>query len=191
MKKTQYITIYFASQADWEKWLKKEHSIQKGIWIKLAKKNSEIPTITHQEALETALCYGWIDAQSHGFDDKYWLLKFTPRGAKSVWSKRNCEIVERLKAENKMQPAGLAAVAAAQKDGRWEAAYDSPKNMTMPEEFLKELTRNKKAKEFFDTLNKANTYAIGYRLQTAKKPETKQKRIKKIIEMLAKEKKLH
>ncbi len=189
--KNDYIIKPFSSPKAWEAWLKKEHQITKGIWIKLAKKASKIPSVTYQEALEVAICYGWIDGQVKPFDDKYWLQKFTPRGPKSIWSKRNRDIVERLILEGKMQQAGLETVEAAKKDGRWDQAYDSPKNMVIPEDFLKELSKDKKAEAFFKTLNKTNTYAIAWKLQTAKKPETRQRRMKVILEMLTKGEKLY
>lgn len=183
--------IAFASGKEWENWLVKNHASSNGIRLKFAKKNSGIATVTYDEALKTALCYGWIDGQLNKFDDKHWLIKFTPRSPKSIWSKRNCEFVAKLITEGKMQPAGLEKVEAAKKDGRWEAAYDSPKNMIIPDDFLKELAKDEKAKAFFETLNKANTYAIAWRLQTAKKPETREKRMKAILAMMAKGEKFH
>ena len=141
--------------------------------------------------MDEALCYGWIDGQANKFDDESWIQKFTPRRAGSIWSKRNIANVERLMKLEKMKPAGLDEVAKAKADGRWARAYDSPKEMQIPDDFMKALSKNKKAKAFFDTLNKTNKYAIGWRLQTAKKPETKEKRIKAIVEMLSKEQKFH
>ncbi len=183
--------ISFASTKEWRAWLVKNYDNSSGIWLKFAKKASGISSVTYDEALHVALCFGWIDGQGRKFDDKYWLVKFTQRGPKSIWSKRNCEIATKLIADGKMQPAGLAKVEAAKKDGRWQAAYDSQKNMTVPEDFLKQLSKNKKAKAFFESLNKANTYAIAWRLQTAKKPETREKRMKAILETLAKGGKFH
>ena len=147
--------------------------------------------MTHGQALDEALCFGWIDGQGKAYDDESWLLKFTPRSPRSVWSKRNRELVARLIREKRMQPAGLREVARAKKDGRWERAYDSPRNMEMPPDFLKELRKDKGAYAFFKTLNRANTYAIAWRLQTAKKPETREKRMKTLLATLAQGRKLH
>jgi uncharacterized protein YdeI (YjbR/CyaY-like superfamily) len=183
--------VPFASGKEWEAWLEKNHETASGVWMQFYKKASGLPTISWGEAVPIALCYGWIDSQARAYDEKSYLQKFTPRGPKSIWSKINTEHVERLIKEGKMKPAGLAAVAAAKADGRWEKAYDSPKNMTVPEDFLQELDKHKKAKAFFATLNKANTYAIPWRLQTAKKPETRERRMQQLLEMLEKGEKLH
>jgi uncharacterized protein YdeI (YjbR/CyaY-like superfamily) len=155
------------------------------------KKDSGKTTGTHDAAIDEALCFGWFDGQADKYDENSWLQKFTPRRPKSLWSKRNRERVARLIKKKRMQPAGLKEVEAAKKDGRWNQAYDSPKNMEVPADFLNELKKNKKAYEFFKTLNKANTFAIGWRLQTAKKPETREKRMKAILGMLQKGEKLH
>ena len=150
-----------------------------------------MPTITYAEALDVALCYGWIDGQKKPYDTKSWLQKFTPRRPKSIWSKRNREHIARLEKSGKMRAAGGKQVAAAKADGRWEQAYDSQSNMVVPADFLKELAKNKKAETFFKLLNKTNTYAIVWRIQTAKKIETRDKRMKAILEMLKKEEKFH
>lgn len=178
--------LEFKTAEAFETWLIKNHGNASGIWIKLLKKNSGIKTISYAEALDIALCYGWIDGQKQSFDDKAWLQKFTPRREKSIWSKVNIEHVERLINTGRMKPAGLRAVEKAKADGNWENAYDSPSKMTIPEDFLKELSKNKKAEVFFKTLNKTNLFSIGFRLQTAKKQETREKRMKDIIEKLAK-----
>ena len=148
-------------------------------------------SVTYAEALDQALCFGWIDGQKLPLDGISWVQKFTPRRSKSGWSKRNITHVNRLIQAGQMTPAGLKQVEAAKADGRWAAAYDSPANATVPPEFMKELARNTKAKQFFSTLNRANLYAIAYRLQTAKRSETKIKRMKLIIEMLARGEKFH
>lgn len=181
----------FASVASFEKWLHANHARSPGLWLRFFKKPAARKTLTHKEALDVALCYGWIDGQLKTFDDTSYLHKFTPRGARSVWSKVNRERVERLTKENRMHAAGLAAVAAAKKDGRWEKAYDPQSTMEMPADFLKALAKNKKAKAFFDTLDRANRYSIAWRLQTAKKPETRQKRLDAIVAMLGEEEKFH
>ena len=147
--------------------------------------------MTYEEALGVALCYGWIDGQKKGFDDQYWLQKFTPRGAKSIWSKINTEKAEKLIASGEMRPAGLKAIEAAKQDGRWDAAYESQKNISVPEDFQSALEKNKKAKAFFATLNSANRYSFLFRLQTAKKAETRKKRIRQFVEMLEKGETFH
>ncbi len=147
--------------------------------------------MTYAEALDQALCFGWIDGQKLPLDAVSWVQKFTPRRSKSGWSKMNIGHVDRLVQGGQMMPAGLKEVEAAKADGRWAAAYDSPANATVPAEFVKELARNSRAKQFFSTLNKANLYAIAYRLQTAKRPETRLKRMKLIVEMLARGDKFH
>jgi len=181
----------FESKKKWADWLAKQHDKSAGVWLKIAKKASGIPSITYEEALEKALCYGWIDGQKKGFDDKYWLQKFTPRGPKSIWSKINTEKAERLIASGEMKPAGLKAIKAAKQDGRWEAAYSSQKNISVPEDFQAALDSNKKAKAFFATLNSVNRYAILFRIQTAKKAETRARRIQQFIEMLGRGEKLY
>lgn len=181
----------FASEAAFEKWLQTNHALSPGLWLRFFKKLAARKGLTHEGALDVALCYGWIDGQLKKFDDSSYLHRFTPRGMRSVWSKMNREHVERLTKENRMRPAGLAAVAAAKKDGRWDKAYDSQGKMTMPADFLKTLAKDKGAKAFFDTLNRANRYSIAWRLQTAKKPETRQKRMYAIITMLSRKEKFH
>ena len=185
----------FTTPLEFEKWLKGHHAKVPGVWVRFLKKahkeNSGEKSINYAEALDVALCYGWIDSQSNKLDKKSYVQKFTPRGPKSVWSKRNREHIARLIKEKRMAPAGLAAVAAAKKDGRWAQAYDGSRAMKIPADFLKELGKRKKAKAFFDTLNKANLYAIGYRLQTAKKPETRERRKAAILAQLEAGKKFH
>ena len=181
--------IEFKTAETFETWLVENYDNSNGIWLKIFKKNSGEKTISYAEALDVALCYGWIDGQKQAFDEQAWLQKFCPRREKSIWSKINIGHVERLINEGSMRPAGLKAVEKAKADGRWEKAYDSPSKMTIPEDFLKELGKNKKAEAFFMGLNKTNLFSIGFRLQTAKKQETREKRMKEIIEMLAKGKK--
>ena len=159
--------------------------------MRFFKKASGEKCVSRAEALDHALCYGWIDGQAKPYDEHSWLQKFTPRRPRSGWSKLNIQHVARLTKAGAMRPAGLAAVAAAKADGRWEAAYDSPRNAQPPADFLKALAKNKKAKAFFETLNRANVYAIVYRLQTAKKPETRERRMKLILGMMREGKKFH
>ena len=183
--------VSFASSKEWRKWIAENHAKSNGVWLRFFKKDSGEKTVTYSEALEEALCYGWIDGQANKYDAKSYIQKFTPRRPKSIWSKRNTEKAERLIQEGKMKKAGMQQVELAKADGRWQQAYDSPKNMKVPEDFLQQLSKNKKAKTFFDGLNKANLYAIAWRLQTAKKPETREKRLKEILVMMSEEKKFH
>lgn len=182
--------IEFKTAKEFETWLEENHDNSSGLWVKIFKKGSGVTTISYAEALEVALCYGWIDGQKKSFDEQAWLQKISPRTAKSIWSKVNIGHVERLIKEDRMRPAGLKAVEKAKEDGRWENAYDPPSKMTIPDYFLKELSKNKKAEEFFKGLNKTNLFSIGFRLQTAKKQETREKRMKEIIEKLARGEKL-
>jgi len=182
----------FRTAAAFGKWLTVHHGkAEAGIWVRFFKKASGEKSLTYLEALDEALCHGWIDGQVKPLDDKSWIQRFTPRRPRSNWSKRNTQFAERLIAEGRMKPAGLAQIDAAKADGRWGAAYDSPRNALPPEDFLSALEKSKKAKAFFATLNKANVYAIVYRLQTAKKPETRERRLKAILEMLKRGEKFH
>jgi len=184
-------TKKFASEKAWQTWLTNNHDKSNGVLLVFAKKNANNQTVSYAEALNVALCYGWIDGQKKSYDEQYWIQKFVPRQAKSIWSKKNIEHTERLIKEGKMQPAGLKAIEAAKANGTWEKAYDAQSKMTVPEDFLKALQKNKKANAFFKTLNRTNLFSIAFRLQTAKKEETRQKRIAKIIEMLEREEKFH
>jgi uncharacterized protein YdeI (YjbR/CyaY-like superfamily) len=181
----------FRTPAAWEKWLERHHDDDAGVWMKFAKKGTGVTTVTYAEALEVALCFGWIDAQVKRFDDTYYLQRFTPRRTRSKWSKINRDAATRLTEAGAMRPPGLAAVERAKADGRWDAAYDSPANAAMPEDLERALARNKKAREFFATLSKQNRYAILYRIQDAKRPETRARRITQFVEMLARGEKLH
>jgi uncharacterized protein YdeI (YjbR/CyaY-like superfamily) len=176
--------LAFKSAADFRAWLAANHDTVDGLWLRLFKKDSGKPTITHAEAIDQALCFGWIDGQSKGYDQRSWLQRFTPRRARSSWSRINTQNVERLIKAGHMTRAGLAAVEAAKADGRWQAAYDSPGAAAPPDDFLRALARNKKALAFFKTLSRANVYAIVYRLQTAKKPQTRERRMQNILAML-------
>jgi uncharacterized protein YdeI (YjbR/CyaY-like superfamily) len=184
-------TPTFASQADWETWLEAQHADSRGVWIKIAKKATGIPSVTHAEALEGALCYGWIDGQRISFDDTYFLQKFTPRRARSGWSRVNREKALELIASGKMRPAGLREIERAQADGRWDAAYEPQSAITVPEDLQRELDANPDAQAFFNTLDSRNRYAILYRIQTAKKAETRSARIQKFVAMLAQGQKIY
>lgn len=181
----------FATGVEWRTWLAKMHAKSDGVWIRIYKKGSGKKTVTYAEALDNALCYGWIDGQKKAHDAESFLQRFTPRRPRSVWSKRNREHVARLIKEKRMTDAGLKEVLAAKQDGRWDRAYDTPSSMQIPEDFLKELKKDKKAYEFFKTLNRANTYAIAWRLQTAKKLETRARRMEGLLAMMRQRKKLH
>lgn len=186
------IPVYlFQTVEEWGKWLEKNYNTVPAIWMKFAKKNSGAVSISYDEALPIAISYGWIDGLINKYDDQYWLTRFSPRGEQSVWSKRNQKIVEELLKEGKMHPSGLAIVEKAKANGNWNISYDSPKDMQVPDDFVEELAKDKNALEFFHSLNRANTYAIAWRLQTAKKPETREKRKKQLLEMLKRGKKLH
>ncbi len=176
----------FASGMLWEQWLSEHHAQPAGVWIKIAKKGSGIASVTYDEALDVALCYGWIDGQRKTFDSEFFLQKFTPRRSRSLWSKRNIKKVAELIAAGRMLPSGMAEIEAAQQDGRWDAAYDSPKNMVVPEDFLQALRANEEASAFFDTLSRSNMYAIAWRLATAQKSETRQRRFDALLAMLEK-----
>jgi uncharacterized protein YdeI (YjbR/CyaY-like superfamily) len=189
--KNEPAILSFKTEKDFEKWLAKNHDATNGIWLRFFKKSSGIKTISYEDALDEAICYGWIDGQLKPFDEESWLRKFSPRGAKSIWSKRNTGHAERLIKMKRMKPSGLAEIEKAKADGRWEKAYDSHAEMKVPDDFLDALSKNKKAKAFFESLDKANTYAIAWRLQTAKKPETREKRKKQLLKMMAKGEKLH
>ncbi len=183
--------LFFRRRQDWADWLAKNHATSPGVWLRLAKKASQIASVSYDEALEVALCYGWIDGQKKTFDESAWLQKFVPRGPKSIWSKINREKAEQLIDRGKMKSPGLAAIKSAQQDGRWDAAYDSPSRASVPEDFQAALDRNTRAKAFFATLNGVNRYAILYRLQTAKRLETRARRIEQFIAMLARKETLH
>jgi uncharacterized protein YdeI (YjbR/CyaY-like superfamily) len=177
--------LAFRSATAWEKWLAKDHATSDGLWLKIAKKSSGIPTVTYAEALEVALCYGWIDGQKGGFDDDYFLQRFTPRRARSKWSKVNCAKVDGLMKAGRMKPAGVAQVDAAKADGRWDAAYAGQSSAEVPEDFAKALSENRIAREFFATLSKSQRYPFLYRIQDAKRPETRLRRIAQFVELLA------
>ena len=183
--------LAFPSQKQWEEWLAKNHQTSKGLWLKIAKKGSETDTVQYAEALESALAHGWIDGQKGALDESFWLQKFTPRGPRSKWSKINRDKATALIESGRMKPAGHAEVERAKADGRWEAAYDGQSKATVPEDLQRELDANPDAAAFFATLESYNRYAILYRIQDAKKPETRAKRIEKFIGMLKRGEKVH
>ncbi len=189
--KREYKVLLFKEPQEWTAWLEQHHADSSGVWLRLAKKASALRSVSYAQALEVALCYGWIDGQKKSYDESSWLQKFTPRGQKSLWSKVNREKVLALIASGRMQPARLRAIELARQDGRWDAAYDSQSTATVPDDFQVELDRNAKAKAFFATLNSANRYAILLRIQTARKSETRAKRIQQFIHMLENYEKLY
>ncbi len=176
--------LTFASQAEWENWLGQNGGTSTGAWLRLAKKGAGQRTVTYEQAVESALCHGWIDGQKKAESGQYWLQRFSPRSAKSIWSKINKDKAEALIAAGRMQPSGLSEIDRARKDGRWEAAYTSASNSTVPDDLQAALDANPKAAKFFATLNSRNRYAILFRIQNAKKPETRARKIAEFIDML-------
>jgi uncharacterized protein YdeI (YjbR/CyaY-like superfamily) len=174
----------FASRASWEKWLEANHERSPGMWVELAKKDSGLSSVSRADALEVALCYGWIDSQSMTLDEKRYLQRFTPRRRKSKWSKINCAAVERLHADGRLAPAGIREMEAAKRDGRWEAAYDSPRTIAVPPDLAARLARNARARRAFEQLDSQNRYAILYRLHHAKRSDTRQRRLDQFVAML-------
>lgn len=183
--KDNFKIIPFSTQLKFEQWLEKNHLKSPGIWLRIFKKASGKKSVDYAEALDVALCYGWIDGQKKSLDEVSWIQRFTHRRAKSDWSRRNTEHVARLLKAKRIKANGLKQIEEAKKDGRWGRAYDPPASMTIPADFIKLVNKNPQAKAFFGTLSKSNRYAIGYRLQTAKKAETREKRVKDILAMLS------
>jgi uncharacterized protein YdeI (YjbR/CyaY-like superfamily) len=176
--------IAFESDADWEAWLEEHHATADGVWVKIAKKGTGIPTVAYPEVLDTALCFGWIDGQRKALDDQYFLQRFTPRRARSRWSQVNRDKVEALTKAGRMRPPGIAEVERAKADGRWDAAYASVRTMEVPADLQRELDARPQAAAFFATLNSQNRYSILYRLHDAKRPETRARRLEKFVAML-------
>jgi len=181
----------FETRRDWEAWLEKNHAKADEIWVKFARKDSGVRCVARGDALGVALCYGWIDGQTAKVDETFWLQRFTPRRPRSKWSRINCRRVEELASQGLMKPAGLKEVEAAKRDGRWERAYESQLTITVPDDLQKALNRNPRAKKFFATLDSQNRYAILYRLQDARRPETRARRIEKFVAMLGEGKTIH
>jgi uncharacterized protein YdeI (YjbR/CyaY-like superfamily) len=182
--------LLFAAPAELEAWLEANVS-STGLWLKIAKKGSGVTSVNYAEALELALCFGWIDSQKRGFDEKHFLQRFTPRRPRGRWSRINREKAEGLIESGRMRPAGLVEVEAAKADGRWEAAYEGQRTAEVPADLRRELSRNAAAREFFAGLSSANRYAVVYRLGEAKKPETRARRLRKFVEMLERGEKIH
>lgn len=181
----------FASRSAWQTWLEKHHETSPGLWLEMGKKGSGVRSVSHAEALEVALCYGWIDGQAAAIDTKRFRQRFTPRRARSKWSQINCAAVARLHAEGRLAPAGVRAMQSAERDGRWDAAYAPPRTMTVPEDLRAALLDNPRAQRAFEQLDSQNRYAILYRLHDAKRADTRQRRLAKFIRMLEAGETLH
>jgi len=181
----------FKNAKAFETWLQKNHATSDGLWLKIAKRGANEPSVTYPEAVEIALCWGWIDGQKKGLDDQHFLQRFTPRRARSIWSKINVEKAAALIAAGRMQAPGHAQIEAAKADGRWAQAYDSARTSTVPEDLQAALEAEPKAKAFFATINAANRYAVLWRIQTAVKAETRARRIAQLVEMLARGETIH
>jgi uncharacterized protein YdeI (YjbR/CyaY-like superfamily) len=183
--------LLFPSPPDFEAWLERNYAGSEGFWMKIAKKGSGEVSISYAEGLELALCFGWIDSQKRGHDEKFFLQRFTPRRPRGRWSRINRDKAEELIAAKAMRPAGMAEVEAAKADGRWEAAYEGARTAKVPEDLQRELDANQAAREFFASLDSSNRYAIVYRLNDAKKPETRERRLRKFVAMLERGEKIH
>ena len=181
----------FPDRAAWERWLADQHATSDGVWLKIARKGSTATTVTHADALEEAIRYGWIDAQKGALDDLFWLQRFCPRGPRSKWSQVNCAKATELIEQKRMTPAGLAQVQAAKQDGRWDAAYAPQSTVAVPDDFQRALDDNPKANEFFATLKRSERYSFLYRIYDAKRPETRARRIDQYVAMLAEGKTIH
>lgn len=184
MSKEPKPSVFFSSAAEWERWLEKHHGESEGVWIEIAKKGTGIESVRYPEVLESALCFGWIDARREALDDRCFLQRFTPRRKASNWSKINRQTAERLIADGRMRPAGLTEVERAKADGRWERAYESQRTITVPADLQRELDARPEAKAFFATLSSQNRYSILYRLQDAKRAETRARRLAQFVAML-------
>ena len=185
MPQTDLPVLGFADAAAWESWLAQQHASSPGVWLKIAKKGSGAAGVSYPEALEAALCYGWIDGQKGALDDEYWLQRFTPRKPGSRWSRINTEKAAELIAAGRMRPAGMREVELAREDGRWDAAYAGQRSMAVPDDLERALAGNEAARAFFATLSSVNRYAILYRIADAKRAETRARRIAKYVAMLA------
>jgi uncharacterized protein YdeI (YjbR/CyaY-like superfamily) len=183
--------VLFADTAELEAWLEDEHAASEGLWLKIAKKDSGVASVSYAEALEVALCFGWIDSQKRAFDERFFLQRFTPRRPRGRWSRINREKAEALIESGRMRPTGLAEVEAAKADGRWEAAYAGQRTAAIPPDLRRELDARPAAREFFAGLDSANRYAILYRLDEAKRPETRERRLRKFVEMLERGERVH
>jgi len=183
--------LLFEDQQTWFSWLRKNHATSSGVWLRIARKGANVRSVSYPQAVDAALCFGWIDGQKKSDDERYWLQRFTPRSEKSIWSKINREKAMRLIELGQMHAAGLREVERAKRDGRWDRAYDSQGGATIPADFQAVLDKIPRAKAFFATLDSRNRYAVLFRIQTAKKAETRAKRIKQFAEMLSQHEKIY
>ncbi|AZS15104.1 YdeI/OmpD-associated family protein [Paenibacillus lutimineralis] len=190
-KNSELPIMIFNGQQDFEDWLAHHHETSEGIMLKIAKKNSTISTVSYSEALDCALCYGWIDSRKEKGDEETWLQRFTPRKARSIWSKVNKEKAEALITSGRMKSSGYKAIEVAKQNGQWDKAYESQSKFTLPEDFASELNKNSQAKEFYDMLDSQNKFAIVFRINNAKKQETREKRIEQFISMLERHEKIY
>lgn len=184
-------SLRFATPRAFEAWLRKNHASSDGVWLLIAKAGAEEPTVSYPHAVEIALCHGWIDGQKKALDDKHWLQRFTPRRARSVWSKLNREKAEALIEAGRMQPSGMAEIARARSDGRWQAAYDGARTVVVPPDLQAALDARREARDFFAQLDAKNRYAVLWRIQTAVRPETRARRIETLVEKLARGERIH
>jgi uncharacterized protein YdeI (YjbR/CyaY-like superfamily) len=184
-------TLFFASAADWERWLERSHERSPGVWLRIAKKSSGVASVSHSDALDSALCFGWIDGQRAPLDERFFLQRFTPRKPRSRWSQNNVERVGALEQAGRMRAPGSAEVERARADGRWAAAYPGQRTATVPDDLQRALDANPAAREFFATLDSANRYAILYRVGDARRPQTREQRIARFVAMLAAGETLH
>lgn len=185
------LTKLFKKKEDWAAWLNRNHRESTGLWLQIAKKGSKLQSVTYADAVEVALCYGWIDGQKRPHDEEIWLQRFLPRSGGSIWSKINREKAVALITSGEMRPAGLAAIEQAKQSGRWDTAYDSPRGAAVPSDLLSALDANPRAKAFFETLDRTNRYAILWRIQTVKRAETRVRKITQFIGMLERKEKIH
>ena len=183
--------LHFSTQRAFEAWLKKNHASSDGVWLVIAKSGAEAPTLTYQQAVESALCYGWIDGQKKALDAQHWLQRFTPRRPRSLWSKTNRTRAEALIESGRMQPSGMEQIALAKSDGRWDAAYDGARTAQVPADLERALDARPEARAFFSRLDGANRYAVLWRVHTARRAETRARRVETLVEMLARGEKIH
>ena len=188
---TKIVVILFRDPKAWAAWLQKNHDKSGGVWLRIAKKGAKIRSISYDDALEGALSYGWIDAQKKSYDQEAWLQRFSPRGPRSIWSKINRKKAQALIEDGQMKPAGMRAVERARENGQWERAYDGQRGIEVPPDLQKEFKAHPAAKTFFQGLNSVNRYAILHRIQMAKKPETRARRIRQFVEMLDRQEKIY
>jgi uncharacterized protein YdeI (YjbR/CyaY-like superfamily) len=191
MPRDKQPVLEFEDRRAWEHWLEAEHHASDGVWLKIARKGSSATTVSYAEALEEALRYGWIDAQTAAHDESFWLKRFTPRGPRSKWSAINRNKATALIEQDRMTPAGLAVVEAAKQDGRWDAAYASPRTATIPDDFQRALDENPAANDFFASLGSTHRYSFLYRIADAKRPETRARRIREYVAMLTQGRTIH